>query len=78
VPEPVTDKKTGKVKKGQYTCDLVPQPLMIARYFAKEQAKLEELQRRPRGPGASSWRNCWKNTAATRAFWPMPQTRRAR
>jgi type I restriction enzyme M protein len=45
VPEPVTDKKTGKVKKGQYTCDLVPQPLIIARYFAKEQAKLEELQR---------------------------------
>jgi len=45
VPEPVTDKKTGKVKKGEYTCDLVPQPLVIARYFAKEQAKVDELQR---------------------------------
>lgn len=45
VPEPVTDKKTGKVKKGEFTCDLVPQPLVIARYFPTEQAKLEELQR---------------------------------
>ena len=45
VPEPVKDKKTGKVKAGEFTCDLVPQRLVIARYFAKEQAKVDELQR---------------------------------
>lgn len=44
-PEPVKDKKTGKVKAGEFTCDLVPQRLVIARYFAKEKAKVEELQR---------------------------------
>ena len=45
VPEPVKDKKSGKVKAGEFTCDLLPQRLVIARYFAKEQAKVEELQR---------------------------------
>ncbi|MBV6404462.1 MAG: type I restriction-modification system subunit M [Flavobacteriales bacterium] len=44
-PEPVKDHKTGKVKAGEYTCDLLPQRLVIARYFAREQARVDELQR---------------------------------
>ena len=35
-----TDKK-GKTKDKGWTCDLVPKPLIVARYFAKEQAAIE-------------------------------------
>jgi type I restriction enzyme M protein len=38
-----TDKK-GKTKDRGWTCDLVPKPLVVARYFAKEQAAIEALQ----------------------------------
>ncbi len=38
-----TDKK-GKTKDRGWTCDLVPKPLIVARYFAKEQAAIEALQ----------------------------------
>jgi type I restriction enzyme M protein len=38
-----TDKK-GKTKDKGWTCDLVPKPLIVARYFAKEQAAIEALQ----------------------------------
>lgn len=44
VPEPVKDKKTGK-EGWEFTCDLLPQRLVIRRDFAKEQDKVEELQR---------------------------------
>ncbi|MFT3893105.1 MAG: type I restriction-modification system subunit M [Anaerolineales bacterium] len=37
-----TDKK-GKEKDKGWTCDLIPKPLIVARYFAKEQADLEAL-----------------------------------
>jgi type I restriction enzyme M protein len=37
-----TDKK-GKTKDKGWTCDLVPKPLIVARYFAPEQAKLDRL-----------------------------------
>ncbi len=50
VPEPVKDKKTGKVKAGEFTCDLLPQRLVIARYFAKEQAEGGGTATRPRRP----------------------------
>ncbi len=38
-----TDKK-GKTKDKGWTCDLVPKPLIVARYFAKEQAAIDEQQ----------------------------------
>jgi type I restriction enzyme M protein len=38
-----TDKK-GKEKDKGWSCDLVPKALVVNRYFAKEQAALEELQ----------------------------------
>ena len=38
-----TDKK-GKTKDRGWTCDLVSKPLIVARYFAKEQAAIEALQ----------------------------------
>ncbi|MBE0535049.1 MAG: type I restriction-modification system subunit M [Phycisphaerae bacterium] len=36
--------KNGKVKKGQWDCDLVPKYLVITRYFAKEQAAIGQLE----------------------------------
>lgn len=36
--------KKGKQKDKGWTCDLVPKPLIVARYFAKEQAALAALQ----------------------------------
>ena len=38
-----TDKK-GKRKDKGWACDLIPKPLIVARYFAKEQAALEARQ----------------------------------
>jgi len=38
-----TDKK-GKRKDKGWACDLIPKPLVVARYFAKEQAALEATQ----------------------------------
>ena len=37
-----TDKK-GKEKDKGWTCDLIPKPLIVARYYAKEQAEIETL-----------------------------------
>ncbi len=37
-----TDKK-GKEKDKGWTCDLIPKPLIVARYYAKEQARIDEL-----------------------------------
>ena len=38
-----TDKK-GKTKDRGWTCDLIPKPLIVARYFAQQQAAIEVLQ----------------------------------
>lgn len=38
-----TDKK-GKTKDKGWACDLIPKPLIVARYFAKEQAAIEAHQ----------------------------------
>ena len=38
-----TDKK-GKTKDRGWTCELIPKPLIVARYFAKEQAALDVQQ----------------------------------
>ena len=35
--------KKGKEKDKGWTCDLVPKPLIVARYFAKEQAAIDKL-----------------------------------
>ena len=37
-----TDKK-GKRKDKGWACDLIPKPLIVARYFAKEQAAIDQL-----------------------------------
>lgn len=37
-----TDKK-GKEKDKGWTCDLIPKPLIVVRYYAKEQARIDEL-----------------------------------
>ena len=37
-----TDKK-GREKDKGWTCDLIPKPLIVARYFAEEQAAIDEL-----------------------------------
>jgi type I restriction enzyme M protein len=46
-----TDKK-GKQKDKGWACDLVPKPLLVARYFAKEQAALQALQAELEGVSA--------------------------
>jgi type I restriction enzyme M protein len=38
-----TDKK-GKTKDRGWACDLIPKPLIVARYFAKQQAAIDALQ----------------------------------
>lgn len=38
-----TDKK-GREKDKGWTCDLIPKPLVVARYFAKEQAAVDQLR----------------------------------
>ena len=40
----VVEDKKGKSKDKGWTCDLVPKPLIVARYFAKEQAAIEAQQ----------------------------------
>ena len=35
--------KKGKEKDKGWTCDLIPKPLIVARYFAKEQAAIDQL-----------------------------------
>lgn len=41
--EPVRDSK-GKPRKGEFDCELIPKPLMIARYFTAEQEALTDLE----------------------------------
>ena len=38
--------KKGKEKDKGWACDLVPKPLIVARYFAKEQAAIDQARRR--------------------------------
>jgi type I restriction enzyme M protein len=40
----VVEDKKGKAKDKGWTCDLVPKPLIVARYFAKEQAAIDAQQ----------------------------------
>ncbi len=47
-----TDKK-GKTKDRGWTCELIPKPLIVPRYFAKEQAALDALQAELDGAVAS-------------------------
>ena len=41
--EPVRDSK-GNIRKGEFDCELIPKPLMIAWYFSAEQSALSELE----------------------------------
>ena len=68
-----TDKK-GKEKDKGWTCDLIPKPLIVARYYAKEQAAIRPARRRAgraSPPNSPSWR---RNTAARTA--PSPNSTR--
>ncbi len=47
-----TDKK-GKRKDKGWACDLIPKPLIVARYFAKEQVALEATQAEQESTGAA-------------------------
>ena len=38
------NKKTGKASDKGWTCDLLPKPLIVARYFADDQATIEAQQ----------------------------------
>lgn len=42
--EITSGKKKGQMKDKGWTCDLIPKPYIIARYFAQEQSHLEEMQ----------------------------------
>ncbi|MGE0874817.1 MAG: N-6 DNA methylase [Burkholderiales bacterium] len=43
-PSRIVEKdKRGKERDKGWTCDLIPKPLIIARYFAKEQAAIDQL-----------------------------------
>jgi type I restriction enzyme M protein len=46
-----TDKK-GKEKDRGWTCDLIPKPFIVARYYAKEQAAIDQLTADLEGVGA--------------------------
>lgn len=37
-------RKKGEMKDKGWACDLIPKPLIVARYFAREQAELDALQ----------------------------------
>ncbi len=39
-----TGKKKGEMKDKGWTCDLIPKPYIVARYFAEEQSRIDELQ----------------------------------
>ncbi|MEX0660372.1 MAG: type I restriction-modification system subunit M [Balneolaceae bacterium] len=41
--EPVRNNK-GKIKKGEFTCELIPKHLVINRYFAAEKETIEEMK----------------------------------
>ena len=43
--EPVRNSK-GKIKKGEFTCELIPKELVIHRYFIEEQEAIEKLQQK--------------------------------
>lgn len=43
--EPVRT-NTGKIKKGQFECELIPKQLVIDRYFPEEQKEIEELKQK--------------------------------
>ena len=60
-----TDKK-GKTKDKGWTCDLIPKPFIVARYFAKEQAASTRSRpsSKPPPPASPSWR---RSTAARKA-----------
>ena len=61
--------KKGKEKDKGWACDLVPKALIVARYFAKEQAAIDQLAAELESVTARlpSWR---KNTAARTARSP--------
>lgn len=39
----IEKQKNGREKDKGWTCDLVPKPLIVARYFAREQAAIDAL-----------------------------------
>ena len=66
--------KKGKEKDKGWACDLVPKPLIVARYFAAEQAAIDQAGKpswKPSPPSSPSWR---RSMAARKA--PSPNSKR--
>ena len=59
------------------TCMSSRVALIVARYFAAEQAAIEQAGSRARRHRAARWKNWTRNTAARKACWPRPRTTRA-
>jgi type I restriction enzyme M protein len=49
----IIETKNGRQKDKGWACDLVPRPLIVARFFAKEQAEIERLSAELEQAGAS-------------------------
>ncbi len=64
-----TDKK-GKEKDKGWACDLVPKPLIVARYFAKEQAAIDQLAAELDRVSASWTELEEEHGGEEAAFWP--------
>ena len=62
--------KKGKEKDKGWTCDLVPKPLIVARYFAKEQEAIDKLAAELESVTAQHRPNWRRNTAARKARSP--------
>jgi type I restriction enzyme M protein len=82
-PRLIVEDKASKTKtrpdfavgRKKYAAELIPPALVIARYYAKEQAAIEALEAQ-----AAPWRSRWKrwprNTAAKVACWTKRRTTR--
>ena len=64
------------VLDGKPNTDLIPQPLIVRRYFAAEQAAIEKLEA-DRTPSPARWKNWTRNTAARTVCSPRPRPTRA-
>ena len=77
-PRGIVEDKESKIKetpdltigRKKYKMDLVPPALIVARYFAKEQAADRGSCRQSRTPRRASWRSSSRNTAARKGSSP--------
>ena len=63
--------------KRRFKSDLVPAPILVARYFAAEQDAIEALDSRARRARAAARRDARRSTAARKGCWPRSSRARA-